>query len=140
MGNLRKHLTKGHPRWTVDDPKNNDGTPSKPGKTSLLPKRGLTKQQQDLISGWLKEADTSPSQVITKAGFLWHFAAWILEDDQAWTTGKFPSLQHLFKYLQIRQELPSVRPGVERLQTGACRVVLVVVSGGVTGLEMGRGI
>jgi hypothetical protein len=33
-----------------------------------------------------------------------------------------------------------VTPGVERLQTGACGVVVVVVSGGVTGSEMGRGI
>jgi hypothetical protein len=33
-----------------------------------------------------------------------------------------------------------VTPGVERLQTGACGVVVVVVSGGVTGLEIGRGI
>jgi hypothetical protein len=34
----------------------------------------------------------------------------------------------------------SVTPGVERLRTGACGVVVVVVSGGVTGSEMGRGI
>jgi hypothetical protein len=107
MGNLRKHLTEGHPGWTVDDLKNNDGTPSTPGKTSLVPKRGITKQQQDLISGWWKEADTNPSQAITRAGFLRHFAAWILEDDQAWTTGEVPSLWRLFKYLQIWQELPS---------------------------------
>jgi hypothetical protein len=33
---------------------------------------------------------------------------------------------------------PPVTPGVERLRTGACGVVVVVVSGGVTGLEMGR--
>jgi hypothetical protein len=33
-----------------------------------------------------------------------------------------------------------VTPGVERLRTGACGVVVVVVSGGVTGSEMGRGI
>jgi hypothetical protein len=36
-------------------------------------------------------------------------------------------------------QLP-VTPGVERLRTGACGVVVVVVSGGVTGSEMGRGI
>jgi hypothetical protein len=33
-----------------------------------------------------------------------------------------------------------VTPGVERLRTGACGVVVVVVSGGVTGSEIGRGI
>jgi hypothetical protein len=38
-------------------------------------------------------------------------------------------------------DIPAVvTPGVERLRTGACRVVVVVVSGGVTGSEMGRGI
>jgi hypothetical protein len=34
----------------------------------------------------------------------------------------------------------SVTPGVERLQTGACRVVVVVLSRGITGSEIGRGI
>jgi hypothetical protein len=34
----------------------------------------------------------------------------------------------------------AVMPRVEWLQTGACRVVVVLVSGSVTGLETGRGI
>jgi hypothetical protein len=34
----------------------------------------------------------------------------------------------------------NVTPGVERLQTRACGVVVAVISGGVTSLEIGRGI
>jgi hypothetical protein len=34
----------------------------------------------------------------------------------------------------------TVTPGVERLQTGACGVVVVVFSRGVTALQIGRGI
>jgi hypothetical protein len=39
-----------------------------------------------------------------------------------------------------RSVSPPVTPGVERLRTGACGVVVVVVNGGVTGSEIGRGI
>jgi hypothetical protein len=42
--------------------------------------------------------------------------------------------------LQYRVEWLGVTPGVEQLRTGACGVVVVVFSGGVTGSEMGRGI
>jgi hypothetical protein len=42
--------------------------------------------------------------------------------------------------VQLTTMVAPVTPGVERLRTGACGVVVVVVSGGVTGSEMGRGI
>ena len=43
----------------------------------------------------------------TKAGFLKHFTAWLIEEDLLFTTGEAPGLHRLFKYLEITYQLPS---------------------------------
>ena len=43
----------------------------------------------------------------TKAGFLKHFTAWLIEEDLLFTTGEAPGLHQLFKYLEITYQLPS---------------------------------
>jgi hypothetical protein len=43
-------------------------------------------------------------------------------------------------HIMLYDVLLSVMPGVERLRTGACRVIVVVFNRGITGLETGRGI
>ncbi|TFK20223.1 hypothetical protein FA15DRAFT_553216, partial [Coprinopsis marcescibilis] len=39
-------------------------------------------------------------------GFQQLFAAWILDEDLPWTTGKSPMLSQLFSYLKIKFVLP----------------------------------
>lgn len=70
------------------------------------------------MEGYLKEGALNPRIVPTQSGFLKMFAAWLLEDDLAWTTGESPGLIRLFKYMQINFMLPSdttVRNTVARI-------------------------
>jgi len=58
-------------------------------------------QQQARSDGRLSaEGKLNPKTYPTKAGFLRHFAAWLIED-LPFTTGEAPGLHRLFKYLEI---------------------------------------
>lgn len=56
---------------------------------------------------YLLEGKLNPKLEPTRKGFLKIFAAWILQEDLPYTTGKAPALKQLFEYLQIRFMLPS---------------------------------
>ena len=56
---------------------------------------------------FLERGQLDPKINPTQAGFLKIFALWILDEDLLWTTGEAPVLDKLFKYLGIKQQLPS---------------------------------
>lgn len=59
------------------------------------------------MADYLAEGKLNPKAYPTKAGFLKHFAAWIIEEDLPFTTGEAPGLHRLFKYLEVTYQLPS---------------------------------
>jgi hypothetical protein len=65
-----------------------------------------------------------------------------MEDGQVWRGGYGVGIGNKLQWVGISSSKfwVCVMPRVKQLWTGACRVVVVVVSGGVTGLEVGRGI
>ncbi len=61
----------------------------------------------EIMADFLKEGELNPQVEITRKGFLRMFSAWILDESLPWTTGEAPTLQMLFKYLQVTYQLPS---------------------------------
>jgi hypothetical protein len=59
------------------------------------------------MEDYLAEGKLNPKMFPTKAGFLKHFAAWLIEEDLLFTTGEAPGLLRLFKYLNVTYQLPS---------------------------------
>lgn len=59
------------------------------------------------MEDYLAEGKLNPKTYSTKAGFLKHFAAWLIEEDLPFTTGEAAGLHRLFKYLDVTYQLPS---------------------------------
>jgi hypothetical protein len=59
------------------------------------------------MEDYLAEGKLNPKMYPTKAGFLKHFTAWLIEEDLPFTTGEVPGLHRLFKYLEVTYQLPS---------------------------------
>jgi hypothetical protein len=103
LGNLITHHTTAHPSWSLDG----DEEEGKESSTPIEPKHGVSQKQVDLMTQWLKDVGIDCDAMPSRKNFLYHFAAWLLEEDLPWTTGEAPSLKRLFKWLQIKYELPS---------------------------------
>lgn len=73
------------------------------------------------MEDYLREGALNPALDPTQKGFYCVFAAWILEDDLAFTTGESEGLNRLFKYMKVQFKLPSdttVRNTLARIFSG----------------------
>lgn len=59
------------------------------------------------MDDFLKEGLLHPHKDPTQKGFLKHFAAWLLEDDLPFDSGESLGIARLFRYLQVRFQLPT---------------------------------
>ncbi|KAJ2920749.1 hypothetical protein H1R20_g16345, partial [Candolleomyces eurysporus] len=78
------------------------------------------KQTKEIMDKFLLEGKLNPAITPTQAGFRCIFTARILDNDLPWTMGESPMLANLFRYLKIKQLLPSdtaVRNELARLFT-----------------------
>lgn len=98
IGNLATHSKK-------HEEKIASATSSEP--PTVHSSHGFTAASAKLMEGYLKEGALNPRLVPSQSGFLKMFAAWLLEDDLAWTTSEPPGLGCLFKYMQVNFKLPS---------------------------------
>lgn len=69
--------------------------------------RGVSAASAKIMEEFLREGKLNPSVDPTQKGFIRVFAAWIIEDDHAWSTGEEPGLKRLFEYMQSHFLLPS---------------------------------
>jgi hypothetical protein len=69
--------------------------------------QGYTAASAKLMEDYLAEGKLNPKTYPTKAGFLKHFAAWLIKEDLPFTTGEAAGLHRLFKYLDVTYQLPS---------------------------------
>ena len=100
LGNLATHIRIDHPNeWR------GDGNAQQASTTPI--DQGYTAASTKLMEDYLAEGKLNPKTYPTKAGFLRHFAAWLIEEDLPFTTGEAPGLHRLFKYLEITYQLPS---------------------------------
>jgi hypothetical protein len=100
LGNLATHIRIDHPNeWR------GDGNAQQASTTPI--DQGYTAASAKLMEDYLAERKLNPKTYPTKAGFLRHFAAWLIEEDLPFTTGEAPGLHRLFKYLEITYQLPS---------------------------------
>lgn len=75
---------------------------SEPGFT-----REISEASAKIMENYLREGKLNPALNPTQIGFNRVFAAWIIEDDLAFTTGESPGIQRLFDYIGSRFGLPS---------------------------------
>lgn len=59
------------------------------------------------MEDFLREGKLNPVINKTQGNFLKVFAAWIIEDDYAFTAGETKAINRLFKFLETRYMLPS---------------------------------
>lgn len=103
LNNLSAHTKNKH-----SDILNNKGEGSiSTSPTSSPIALGYMAASAKLMKDYIAEGLLNPAKFPTKAGFLKHFAAWIIEDDLPFTTGESPGIAHLFKYLQVSHQLPT---------------------------------
>ncbi|KAJ6522341.1 hypothetical protein DFH09DRAFT_938405, partial [Mycena vulgaris] len=95
LGNLATHLNKDH---------KGASPPSdvQPGQV-----RNVSAASGKIMEEYLLEGSLNPMINSTQANFLRIFAAWIIEDDLAFTTGETNGINRLFKFLHTRYQLPS---------------------------------
>lgn len=101
LGNLATHLRQKHPD-SKELAAAAEARTSQPGAT-----HGISAASAKLMDNYLLEGSLNPLLDPTQKGFYKVFAAWILEDDLAFTTGESEGLKRLFKYMQSRFKLPS---------------------------------
>jgi hypothetical protein len=100
LGNLATHIRIDHPNeWR------GDGNAQSASTTPI--DQGYTAASAKLMEDYLAEGKLNPKMFPTKAGFLKHFAAWLIEEDLPFTTGEAPGLLRLFKYVDVTYQLPS---------------------------------
>ncbi|KAG8944484.1 hypothetical protein FRC04_001796, partial [Tulasnella sp. 424] len=118
LGNLATHTKKHEAKIAI-------AASSEPSTAHHT--HGFTAASAKLMEGYLKDGALNPRLVPTQTGFLKMFAAWLLEDDLAWTTGESPGLARLFKYMQVNFKLPSdttVRNTVARICQDLHKVIV----------------
>ncbi|KAJ7898191.1 hypothetical protein B0H14DRAFT_240027, partial [Mycena olivaceomarginata] len=95
LGNLSTHLKQHH-----------DGVPVpsdvRPGET-----RGMSASSAKIMADFLVDGKLNPAINSTQGNFYKIFAAWIIEDDLAFTTGETPGIERLFAFMRARFLLPS---------------------------------
>lgn len=69
--------------------------------------REISAASAKIMENYLREGKLNPALNPTHIGFNGVFAAWIIEDDLAFTTGESPGIQRLFDYIDSRFSLPS---------------------------------
>ncbi|KAJ7876318.1 hypothetical protein B0H14DRAFT_2252522, partial [Mycena olivaceomarginata] len=115
LGNLATHVRTKH---------GNDEIPSsEPGFT-----REISEASAKIMENYLREGRLNPALNPTQIGFNRVFAAWIIEDDLAFTTGESPGIQRLFDYTGSRFGLPSdttVRNTLANLDNARTNDVLI---------------
>ncbi|KAJ6632240.1 hypothetical protein B0H10DRAFT_1937906 [Mycena sp. CBHHK59/15] len=79
IGNLATHLSKKH---TADELRTIPEVPT-PGVT-----RGTSSPSAKIMQGFIDEGKINPAHRPTQGGFNKVFAAWLIEDNLAWTTGE----------------------------------------------------
>jgi hypothetical protein len=97
------------------------------GPSTKLIDHGYTAASAKLMAEFLEEGRLNPKKDPTQAGFLKHFAAWLLEDDLPFSTGESPGIARLFRYLQINFQLPkdtTVRNSLAHIYTELHAVVV----------------
>jgi hypothetical protein len=100
LGNLATHMRDKHPNVGSEPPVDNGI-----GATGMS--RGVSAASAKIMEDFLKDGVLNPALVPTQKGFHRVFAAWILEDDLAFTTGETNGIHRLFRYMQSRFTLPS---------------------------------
>jgi hypothetical protein len=121
LGNLATHTRERH----------TDKVDQGDESTTNAPDHPYTAASAKLMESFLAEGKLNPKIDPTKKGFLAHFAAWILEDNLPFTTGETPGIKRLFKYLQVKFQLPtdtSVRNELYRIYTHLHRVIVEELS------------
>ncbi|KAJ7759950.1 hypothetical protein B0H16DRAFT_1456662 [Mycena metata] len=95
LGNLATHVRQDH-----------DGVPppadTQPGET-----RTPSASSSKIMGEFLSEGKLNPIINSTQSNCLKVFAAWIIEDDLAFTTGETEGIKRLFAFLHSRYLLPS---------------------------------
>jgi hypothetical protein len=76
----------------------------RPGET-----RGISASSAKIMADFLVDGKLNPAINSTQRNFYKIFAAWIIEDDLAFTTGETPGIERLFAFLRARFLLPSDR-------------------------------
>ncbi|KAJ7019085.1 hypothetical protein C8F04DRAFT_976168, partial [Mycena alexandri] len=94
LGNLATHVKQFH--FGVPPPADAPGQTRNPSASAAR-----------LMGDWLEEGKLNPIINTTQSNFLKVFAAWIIEDDLAFTTGETDGIQRLFTFMQTRYLLPS---------------------------------
>ncbi|KAG2757098.1 hypothetical protein P692DRAFT_20764764, partial [Suillus brevipes Sb2] len=99
LGNLSTHTHHAHAdKWeTLPDNSNIDST--------VITQKGSAAVSAKIMDAYL--ANGTKPMFPTKEGFLRHFVAWVIEDDLPWTTGETPGIIRLFRFAEVRWELPS---------------------------------
>ncbi|KAJ6613220.1 hypothetical protein B0H10DRAFT_1628930, partial [Mycena sp. CBHHK59/15] len=95
LGNLSTHLSDKHKGLSLP-------SDAKPGETI-----GISEASAKIIQDFLVDGKLNPVINLTQANFLKIFAAWIIEDDLAFTTGETDGINRLFQFLQTRYQLPT---------------------------------
>ena len=103
--NLTNHIWIKHPKKHSKTAGSDDGNHDN-GNTFI--DNGLGPGSSKLLEGFSQHGFLNPACEVTQEGFYQLFAAWLLYDDLPWTTGKTPSIQHLFHYLKVRFFLPTL--------------------------------
>lgn len=120
LGNLATHTKKHEAKIAI-------AASSEPPTAAAHHTHGFTLASAKLMEGYLKDGALNLRLVLTQTGFLKMFAAWLLEDDLAWTTSESPGLARLFKYMQVNFKLPSdttVRNTVARICQDLHKIVV----------------
>ncbi|KAJ7758326.1 hypothetical protein B0H16DRAFT_1225729, partial [Mycena metata] len=95
LGNLSTHYNKHH----KDEAVPSDAASGNPRKISA--------SSAKIMGDFLAEGKLNPVINSTQGNFLKIFAAWIIEDDLAFTTGETEGIKRLFAFLQTCYMLPS---------------------------------
>ncbi|KAJ7691056.1 hypothetical protein B0H14DRAFT_2251304, partial [Mycena olivaceomarginata] len=117
LGNLATHVRTKH----GDD---TEIPSSEPGFTCEISEASAKIMEKN----YLREGKLNPALNPTQIGFNRVFAAWIIEDDLAFTTGESPGIQRLFDYIGSRFGLPSdttVRNTLANLDNARTNDVLI---------------
>ncbi|KAJ7101263.1 hypothetical protein B0H15DRAFT_943595 [Mycena belliarum] len=101
LGNLATHYNKHH----KDVP-----APARPfsGQSHTI-----SASSAKIMGDFLRDGKLNPVINSTQGNFLKIFAAWIIEDDLAFTTGETQGIKRLFAFLQTRYLLPSDTTDIE---------------------------
>jgi hypothetical protein len=70
--------------------------------------RGITVASAQVMEGFLYQGKLNPIINSMQKNFFKLFSAWLIEDDLAFTTGETEAIKRLFKFLDVRFQLPSL--------------------------------